>query len=112
VLLSQLYRVFLGICSNLKNFLIFGDKSQRNVIVFTGKESMFIEQAGDAEQAELFAMGLIKEPKDYGTLTLVPCKHRVFCRTHGTFWIRKKFWFSGINRKHRRLYLLKGNTND
>lgn len=56
---------------------------------------MFIEQKGDAEQAELFAMGLIKEPKDYGTLVLMPCKHKVFCRTHGTFWIRKKFWKLG-----------------
>jgi hypothetical protein len=53
---------------------------------------MFLEQEGDAEMAELFAMGLIKEPKDYGTLVLVPCKNKVFCRTHGTFWIRKKFW--------------------
>jgi len=52
---------------------------------------MFLEQDGDAEMAELFAMGLIKEPKDKGTLLLVPCKHKVFCRTHGTFWIRKKF---------------------
>jgi acyl carrier protein len=40
---------------------------------------MFTELKGDAEQAELFAMGLIKEPKDYGTLVLVPCKHRVLC---------------------------------
>ena len=56
---------------------------------------MFKEQEGDAEMAELFAMGLVKEPKDYGTLVLVPCKHKVFCRTHGTFWIRKKFWKFG-----------------
>jgi hypothetical protein len=48
---------------------------------------MFIERPEDAEQAELFAMGLIKEPKDYGTLVLVPCKHKKLCRTHGTFWI-------------------------
>lgn len=53
---------------------------------------MFLEREGDAEMAELFARELVKEPKDYGTLTLVPCKHKVFCRTHGTFWIRKKFW--------------------
>lgn len=52
---------------------------------------MFTELEGDAEQAELFAMGLIKEPKDYGTLVLVPCKHRVLCKTHGTLWIRLKF---------------------
>ena len=65
---------------------------------------MFIEQKGDAEQAELFARGLIKEPKDNGTLVLVPCKHRVFCRTHGTFWIRKKFWKSRKtpNQQHRK----------
>jgi hypothetical protein len=52
---------------------------------------MFIEQKGDAEQAELFARGLLKEPKDYGTLVLVPCSHRVFCRTHGSFWIKIRF---------------------
>jgi hypothetical protein len=52
---------------------------------------MFREQAGDAEQAEQFALGLIQEPRDYGTLVLVPCRHRVFCRTHGSFWIRKRF---------------------
>ena len=55
---------------------------------------MFLEREGDAEMAEMFAMGLIKEPKDYGTLMLVPCKHKVFCRTHGTFWARKKFWLA------------------
>lgn len=65
---------------------------------------MFVEQKGDAEQAELFAMGLLKEPKDYGTLTLVPCKHKVFCRTHGTFWIRKKFWKFG-NKSQRQSVL-------
>jgi hypothetical protein len=97
---------------NSKKVFGFGDKLQRNLIVSIGKESMFIEQPGDAEQAELFAMGLIEEPKDYGILMLTPCKHKVFCRTHGTFWIRKKFWFSGINRKHRQLYVLRGNTND
>lgn len=57
---------------------------------------MFIEQAGDAEQAELFALGLIKEPKPEPRLVLVACRHKVFCRTHGTFWIRKKFWKLGI----------------
>jgi len=56
---------------------------------------MFREQAGDDQQAELFAMGLIKEPKDYGTLMLVPCRHKVFCRTHGTFWLRLRFLKSG-----------------
>ena len=65
------------------------------------RKSMFVEQEGDAEMAELFAMGLLKEPKDYGTLTLVSCKHKVFCRTHGTFWIRKKFWKFG-NKSRRR----------
>jgi hypothetical protein len=52
---------------------------------------MFVERKGDAEQAELFAMGLIKEPKNYGTLVLVPCKHKLICRTHGTLWIRLRF---------------------
>jgi hypothetical protein len=52
---------------------------------------MFVELKGDAEQAELFARGLLKEPKDYGTLVLVPCRHKVFCRTHGTFWIKIRF---------------------
>jgi len=52
---------------------------------------MFIEKPADAEQAEQFALGLIQEPKDYGILVLVPCRHKVFCRTHGTFWIRKRF---------------------
>jgi hypothetical protein len=52
---------------------------------------MFVERKGDAEQAELFAMGLIKEPKDYGTLVLVPCKHKLVCRTHGSLWVRLRF---------------------
>jgi hypothetical protein len=52
---------------------------------------MFVERKGDAEQAELFAMGIIKEPKDYGTLTLVPCRHKLVCRTHGSLRIRLRF---------------------
>ena len=51
---------------------------------------MFVEKKGDAEQAELFAMGLITEPEDNGTLVLVPCKNKVFCRTHGTYWVKKR----------------------
>jgi hypothetical protein len=59
---------------------------------------MFIELDGDAEQAELFAMGLIKEPKDYGTLILVPCKHPRLCRTHGTTRIRVRLLKKKIKR--------------
>jgi len=69
---------------------------------------MFREQDGDDEQAELFAMGLIKEPKDNGTLTLVPCKHPKLCKTHGTMRIRlrilkNRFKKSGRNLKERKL---------
>lgn len=47
---------------------------------------MFIERPDDAEQAELFAMGLIKlkDPKPEPRLILVPCKHPKWCKTHGT----------------------------
>jgi hypothetical protein len=64
---------------------------------------MFIELPDDAEQAELFALGLIKEPKDYGTLILVPCRHKVFCRTHGTLWIRLRTNKSKIKIKTREI---------
>jgi hypothetical protein len=64
---------------------------------------MFIERPEDAEQAELFAMGLIKEPKDYGTLVLVPCRHKVFCQTHGTFWIRLRILKTNTTNKIRRI---------
>jgi hypothetical protein len=59
---------------------------------------MFIELDGDAEQAELYALGLLKEPKDNGTLTLVPCKHPRFCRTHGTTRIRVRLLKNKIKR--------------
>lgn len=64
---------------------------------------MFIERPEDAEQAELFALGLIKEPKDNGTLILVPCRHKVFCRTHGTLWINLKINKSKIKIKTREI---------
>jgi hypothetical protein len=64
---------------------------------------MFIELPDDAEQAELFAMGLIKEPKDYGTLVLIPCKHKKLCRTHGTFWIALRILKTKINNKTREI---------
>jgi hypothetical protein len=59
---------------------------------------MFIELDGDAEQAELFALGLIKEPKDNGTLILAPCKHPRLCRTHGTTRIRLRLLKNKIKR--------------
>jgi len=68
---------------------------------------MFQERKGDQERAEMFALGLLAEPVDNGTLVLVPCRNKVFCRTHGTFWIRKKFWKSGINPKQKLLYLMR-----
>ena len=64
---------------------------------------MFIELPDDAEQAELFALGLIKEPKDNGTLILVPCKHQKLCRTHGTFWINLRTNKSKIKIKTRKI---------
>jgi len=64
---------------------------------------MFIELPDDAEQAELFALGLIKEPKDNGTLILVPCKHKKLCRTHGTFWINLRTNKSKIKIKTREI---------
>ena len=64
---------------------------------------MFVELPDDAEQAELFALGLIKEPKDNGTLILVPCRHKVFCQTHGTFWINLKINKSKIKIKTREI---------
>lgn len=64
---------------------------------------MFIERPEDAEQAELFALGLIKEPKDNGTLILVPCRHKVFCRTHGTLWINLRTNKSKIKIKTREI---------
>ena len=60
---------------------------------------MFIEKKGDAEQAELYALGLIKSKNAFTEvkrLVLVPCKHRTFCRTHGTFWIKLRIR-TGIN---------------
>ena len=51
---------------------------------------MFVELKGDAEQAELFAMGLITEPEDNGTLVLVPCADPVMCEIHGTYWVEKR----------------------
>jgi hypothetical protein len=53
-------------------------------------EEMFVEKKGDAEQAELFAMGLITEPEDNGTLILVPCNDPVMCETHGTYWVEQR----------------------
>lgn len=64
---------------------------------------MFVERKGDAKQAELFAMGIIKEPKDYGTLTLVPCKHKLICRTHGTLWVRLRFIKRAITNGKRKV---------
>lgn len=59
---------------------------------------MFIEQPGDAEQAELFALGLIKEPKPEPRLVLVPCKHPKWCKTHGTTRIRLRMLKKKIKR--------------
>jgi hypothetical protein len=42
----------------------------------------FEERAGDSEQAEMFARGLIAEPVDNGTLVLVPCVNPKTCPTH------------------------------
>lgn len=64
---------------------------------------MFIELPDNAEQAELFALGLIKEPKDNGTLILVPYKHQKLCRTHGTLWINLKINKSKIKIKTRKI---------
>lgn len=66
---------------------------------------MFIELPDDAEQAELFAMGLIKEPKDNGTLILVPCRHKVFCQTHGTLWTTLRTNKSKIKIKARKMLI-------
>jgi hypothetical protein len=66
---------------------------------------MFQERKGDQERAEMFALGLLKD--EFSELTLVPCRNKVFCRTHGTFWIRKKFWIRGINPKQKLLYLMR-----
>jgi hypothetical protein len=63
-----------------------------------GKQ-MFREQAGDDQQAELFAMGLIKEPKNFGTLALVPCKHKLWCKTHGTMRIKMRMKLRQLKRK-------------
>jgi hypothetical protein len=59
---------------------------------------MFIEQPGDAEMAELFALGLIKEPKEEPRLILVPCKHPKWCKTHGTTRIRFRILKNRIKR--------------
>jgi hypothetical protein len=59
---------------------------------------MFIEHPDDAKQAELFALGLIKEPKDNGTLVLVPCRHKLMCRTHGTLRIRLRMLTTKIRK--------------
>ena len=63
---------------------------------------MFIEQPGDAEQAELFALGLIKEPKDNKALVLLPCQHKLTCRTHGTLWIRLRILRTKTKNKLRK----------
>ena len=60
---------------------------------------MFIEQEGDAEQAELFALGLFKEPKPEPRLILVPCKHPKWCKTHGTTRIRLRLLKKKLKRK-------------
>jgi hypothetical protein len=62
------------------------------------EKEMFVEQPGDAEQAELFALGLIKEPKEERRLILVPCKHPKMCRTHGTYVARFRFFVKRIKR--------------
>jgi hypothetical protein len=51
---------------------------------------MFVEKKGDAEKAELFALGLLKDKDPFGErrLVLVPCKHPKWCKTHGTTRIR------------------------
>lgn len=67
---------------------------------------MFVEKKGDAEQAELFAMGLITEPEDNGTLILVPCNDPVMCETHGTYWVEQRIKESkkSIDTKQSNLY--------
>ena len=61
---------------------------------------MFLELDGDAEQAELFALGLIKlkDPKPEPRLVLVPCKHPKWCKTHGTSRIRVRLLKNKIKR--------------
>ena len=54
------------------------------------EKEMFVEKKGDAELAELFALGLIAEPEDNGTLVLVPCADPVMCEIHGTYWVEKR----------------------
>jgi hypothetical protein len=65
------------------------------------REKMFIEKKGDAEQAELFALGLIKEKDAFSEKRLVlrPCKHPKLCRTHGTYTARVRFFIKAIKRK-------------
>lgn len=62
---------------------------------------MFVEQKGDAEMAELFAMGLLKEKDAFNEkrLVLVPCKHPKLCKTHGTTRIRLRMLKKKIQRK-------------
>lgn len=70
---------------------------------------MFIERPDDAEQAELFALGLIKEKDAFPEvkrLILVPCKHPKFCRTHGTFWINLRTNKSTLKHKIRKIIAL------
>ena len=75
-----------------KNLRRLGNKLEADVVTLCRKigEIMFVELEGDAEQAELFAMGLIAEPEDNGTLVLVPCKSPVLCKIHGTYWVKKR----------------------
>ena len=70
-----------------------GNKSDEGLVYINERrleKEMFVEKKGDAEQAELFAMGLITEPEDNGTLILVPCADSVMCEIHGTYWVKKR----------------------
>ena len=50
----------------------------------------FEERPGDSEQAELFALGLLAEPVDNGTLVLVPCRNPKKCPTHNPPNLKKR----------------------
>jgi hypothetical protein len=76
----------------IKKLTPIGNKMGRVVVTLCRKigEIMFVEKKSDAEQVELFALGLIAEPEDNGTLVLVPCADPVMCEIHGTYWVEKR----------------------
>lgn len=62
---------------------------------------MFVEKPGDAEKAELFAMGLLKDKDPFSErrLVLVPCKNPKWCKTHGTTRAKLRFLKKKLKRK-------------